>query len=188
MFLFRWIRNLVLLLVILIVLLFVVIVFLPKDYHGEVGIDIRSSRKEVFAKAQELSRWHLAAMFNGIDFDTMDIPMNIQSQIPVPGVNVDSVLSDIRDAAQSLKMKIKMVDSEFPSRVVYVVEGGPMNGMKPEILLYELNESHTKVAIKETFRFPGLLGGIKAFSVRFGMNKLNMTSLENLKKTCEQGR
>lgn len=188
MFLFRWIKNLILFTVFLVVLLVAVIVFLPKEYHGEVGVDIHASRKEVFTKTQELSRWHIAAMFGGITLDNMDIPKDIQTQIPVPGLNMDTLFSDIKGAAQSLKMKIKLLESESPSRIVYMVEGGPMDGMKPEVLLYELDEGHTKVTIKESFRFSGLLGGIKAFSVRFGMNKVNMTSLENLRKICEQGR
>ncbi len=172
----------------MIVLAIVVVVFLPKQYQGETGIDIRLSRKDVFDKAQDLKRWHTAAMLGGVSFDSMEIPRDIHSQIPVPGVNIDSLFAEVKDAAQSLKMKVKPLRTEFPSRIMYEVEGGPLHGMNPEILLFELDGQNTKVTIRESFEFRGLMGGIKAFSVRLAMNKLNAASLENLKKICEQGR
>lgn len=186
MFIFRWIKNLILFILFMIIVLFVIIFILPKEYSGEVGMDIRASREDVFVQAQNLSHWHIAAMLGGISFDQFDIPKDINSQVQIPGVNVDTMLAGVKDAAQSLKMKIRLVKTESPSRIVYAVNGGPLNGMEPEILLFELDNKNTKVTIKEKFAFVGLMGGVKAFSARFGMSKLNTGSLENLKKLCER--
>ena len=186
MFLFRWIKNLILFIIFTFIVLVAIIVFLPKEYSSETGIDIRASRETVFSKAQDLSRWHIAAMMNGISLDQFDIPKDINSQVQIPGINVDTMLTGLKDAAESLKMRIRLVKSESPARIIYVVEGGPLNGMQPEVLFFELDQNNTKVTIKESFVFAGLMGGIKAFSVRMGMNKLNSSSLESLKKICEQ--
>ncbi|MBL7960824.1 hypothetical protein JNL27_11360 [bacterium] len=185
MFLFRWIKNLILFVVFMIVVLVVIIFILPKEYNSETGIDIRASRDVIFAKAQHLQRWHMVAMMGGISFDNFDIPKDINSQVQIPGVNVDTMLAGVRDATQMLKMKVALVKADSPSRIVYKVSGGPLNGMEPEVLLFELDKNNTKVTIKEKFTFSGLLGGIKVLSVRIGMNKLNVSSLENLKKLCE---
>lgn len=186
MFLFRWIKNLILFVVIMIIALVVVIVFLPREYNNESGIDIRASRENVFSKAQNLSHWHVAAMMNGISLDQFEIPKNINSHVQIPGVNVDTMLTGIKDAAQSLKMRIRLVKSEPPTRIIYNVEGGPLNGMQPEVLFFELDGNNTKVTIKESFSFTGLWAGLHVIIVRMGMNKLNSGSLETLKKLCEQ--
>lgn len=186
MFLFRWIKNLILFVVFMIIVLVVVIVFLPREYNSETGIDIRTSRETVFSKALNLSHWHIAAMMNGLSLDPFDIPKNINSQVQIPGINVDTVLTGIKDAAQSLKMRIRLVNSEPPARIIYTVEGGPLNGMQPEVLFFELDRNNTKVTIKESFVFGDLWGGVRVLIVRMGMNKLNSNSLETLKKLCEQ--
>ncbi|MBL7993836.1 hypothetical protein JNM05_00550 [bacterium] len=188
MFLFRWIKNLILFVVFIVVVLVVIIFFLPKEYSSETGIDIRASREDIFGKAQNLQRWHVVAMMGGISFDNFDIPQDINSQVQIPGVNVDTMLAGVRDATKLLKMNVAFVKSDSPSRIVYKVFGGPLNGMEPEVLLFELDEKNTKVTIKEKFTFGGLWGGIKVLSVRIGMNKLNVSSLENLKKLCEQSK
>lgn len=186
MFLFRWIKNLILF-VCFIIFIFVVIIFiLPKEYHHEVGIDIHASREDIFVKAQSLPRWHVVAMMGGVAFDRIDIPKDLNSQVQIPGLNVDTMLAGMRDAVRSLNMKIRPVKAEPPARIVYAVEGGWLNGMEPEILLFELDKKNTKVTIREKFLFSGLWAGIKVQIVKFKMNKLNTHSLENLKKLCEQ--
>jgi hypothetical protein len=170
----------------MIIALVVVIVFLPKEYNNETGIDIRTSREAAFSKAQDLSRWHTAAIMNGISLDNFDIPKDINSHVQIPGINVDTMLTGIKDAAQSLKMRIRLVKSESPTRIIYIVEGGPLNGMQPEVLFFELDGNNTKVTIKESFTFTGLWAGLRVIMVRVGMNKLNSSSLETLKKLCEQ--
>lgn len=186
MFIFRWIKNLILFIAFLIIALVVIIFFLPKEYNSEVGIDIRASREDIFTKAQFLPRWHVVAMMGGISFDNIDIPKDINSQVQIPGVNVDTMLAGMRDATQSLKMKVKLVKAEFPSRIVYAVDGGWLSGMEPEILLFELDKKNTKVAIKEKFTFIGMWASVRVLIVKFRMNKLNDSSLKNLKNLCEQ--
>ena len=186
MFLFRWIKNVVLFVTFIIFIFIVIVFFMPKEYNSEVGIDIRASRQDIFNKAQNLTNWHVVAMLGSISLDKLDIPKDINSQVQIPGVNVDTMLAEVKDAAQSLKMSVHVIQSEPPSRIVYAVDGGWLNGMEPEVLFFELDPKNTKVTIRERYTFKGTWASLKVLIVKFRMNKLNGSSLENLKKLCEQ--
>ncbi|MCB0834341.1 MAG: hypothetical protein KDC45_12820 [Bacteroidetes bacterium] len=177
---FRFIRRLVTLAIVLVVVLVLVIVFLPRKYEREYLVHIDKPRPLVFERAKNLKSWNLAATMDGID---LDMAKGLNTPDGLPGV--DSLRDALKGFAELANIQCKLIRVEEPQSLVYELVGGPLDGLKPKMTFMEVEDKSTLVSLTESYQFVGLLGGIKAFSAKFAMDKLNARNMENLKTLCE---
>lgn len=182
---FRFIKRLILLTLVLVIALIAVILFLPKNYEREHIVNIARPKSEVFRMAQNLKTWNLMAMAEGLD---IKMPDKLPSPVQIQGVQTDSLLAMFRGLGELADIRCRIIETDEPNRLQMELTGGPLNGLKPELTFKEVDDKTTLVALKEAYQFEGWMGGLKAFSARFAMDKVNAQNLENLKKICEQTR
>ncbi len=173
---FKFIKHLLFFVIILLGLLFV----LSKTYDSETRIEINAPQEKVFAHAQKLSEWNTAAAAGGIAYNGFHL-----AEYNIPGLNVDSLISNVSGLAKFLNITCESVKVQPPGLIVFRIHGGPKNGVEPEVLVDKMDEKRTRVTLKEQFRFESFFGSLDALLAKYGSGKSNEENLERLKKICE---
>ncbi len=179
---FKFIRRLIYLAVILFIVGFLLIIMFPNHYEKESVIDIDAPAEKVFTNAEKLGQWNMYAMLSGYT------EMTKQSGDKTKPANdpVDRYAGQIKNQIGSMEMKVSLVKADYPRSLSYKIEGGPMNGMQPEMYFAKIDDKKTRVTHKERYMFSGFFGSIKAFAAKYGTGRLTENGLTNLKKISEQ--
>jgi hypothetical protein len=178
---FRFIKRLIFLVLLMGIVAWVASVFLPKTYEAESSILIRASKPQIFAQATQLESWNLLSIYGEFptDFELPDKPVSGADPL------IDSLVSSVRQHAETMKVRCRITVSEEPDRIVFEAEGGPVHGLQAEIVLVKHDQEFTRVTMNERLRFEGFFGSLKALAARHGGIRLQERSLQNLKKQCE---
>lgn len=179
---FKWLRRLIVLALIIVVAGLILIVMFPNRYEKETMIEINAPADIVFSRAEKLEQWNMYAMLSGYAGSVKDIKGKGQ----IPAGDLDQYTGAIKDQIGSLDMKVLIVKSDCPKLLSYRIDGGPMNGIQPEMIFTKIDEQKTRVTHKESYIFSGFFGSIKAFAAKYGTGKLTENGLTNLKKISEQ--
>lgn len=184
-------KKFLIVVLVIIVAAFVAILALPGTYALEESIEIAASPSAVYNAAINVARWNMLGMMGmmgsmpSVPKGQMQMPKEMQDKMP-GGMDPSSMMEGmqkVQKAMSSVKLKVK--SSTAPGKIVFKMEGGPMDGMEPEMTIEKSTEKSSRVTIRESYKFEGFFAGIKAISAKMGSKKLNATSLQNLKKACE---
>lgn len=176
---FRWIRRLILFTLFLGIVAILLIILFPNRYEKESVIEINAPVEKVFSMAEKLELWNMYAMLSGSSVALKEL--KDKRKTGDLGDYTDKIVGSI----ENLNMRVSIVKSDYPKRLVYKIEGGPMSGIEPEMHFIKLEETKTRVIHQENYIFTGLTGSIKAFAVKYGTGKLSENGLGNLKKISE---
>jgi hypothetical protein len=163
-----------------VIILTIVLLVLPKNYELEVSADIGANGILVYNVAQNVKAWNAMGMMGGMG--QVDL-----SQIKLPeaqGLPTDKLGSVMKGVSGAMQMKFTVTKTEFPTLIAYKIEGGPMDGVEPQVSIAKVNDAATKVTIKESFEYKGFLGGAKAFLAKRASKLNHEKSLEILKRMC----
>jgi hypothetical protein len=174
---FKFIKHLLFFVFVLIVLMLV----LSKTYDRETSMEIHAPQDKVFAHVQSLSQWNRTAMIGGIGYNAFHL-----SGYNIPGVNMDSLISNISGLAKFMNISCEVIKVESPELMICRIHGGPRNGVAPEIRVTKVDEKTTQVTIREHFRFESFFGSLDALIAKYGSGKSTEENLANLKRICEQ--
>lgn len=177
---FRFFKRLLLAVVFLLALALVASWLLPDSYEHQSSIVVNASKTEVYRHAANLESWYLIAMYGDIPVGFGLDDLYRTGKEPA----VDSLVVSVRRGAEGLKVRCRIVRREEPDLIGYEASGGPVQGLKGEIVLVRDGES-TRVTLKETLQFEGFFGSLKALAAKHAGSKLQMESLKNLKTRCE---
>ena len=100
-------------------------------------------------------------------------------------LNLDSIRQEVLDQAKSLKVRFMVIEQVEPEKIVFRIDGGPVPGLEPQVIISKLNDERCIVQLKEKYTFEGMTAGFKALAGRFGSGRLQESSLRNLKEFCE---
>jgi len=109
------------------------------------------------------------------------------SQVKLPdtqGLPTDKLGSVVKGVSGAMQMKFTVTKTEFPALIAYKIEGGPMDGVEPQVSIAKVSDAATKVTIRESFEYKGFLGGAKAFLAKRASRINHEKSLEILKRMC----
>lgn len=162
----------------------IALLVLPKSYEIEESIDIGAAQYSVFNVVKNLRNWIPLAMMGNLPTGNTKIPAHVQKQMDARGMG--QMMSGMQGASGIMKMKFKVIAVEPPKKIQYEIEGGPLSGIKPEVLIEKVEAKLSKVTIHETYEFEGFFGGLRALAARFGSAKMHRSNLEKLKKRCEK--
>ncbi len=169
-------------------LVLLLVLVLPGDYQREVSILIRAPRSRVYAKARQLNEWNILATFAGLSRKRLEIPPEIAGYASEAGGFANWTDRGLDEAAASLP-RFRITEARYPALVAYRMDGGPLPGVEPRIVIEEAPSADwkatTRVTIREQYQFSGFWAGVKALSGRFAAEKLHRRNLERLRDLCE---
>ena len=178
---FKLIKRLIKLAIFLAALLLIGMFVLPNDYTSEATTEINAPREKVYQIAQNISQWHVYTVLNNLPLNDISLPGSGKAG----GLDLDSIKKEIRESAKAMKVRFMIIEQQEPEKIVFRIDGGPVPGIEPEIIISELNEQRCLVQLKEKYTFEGLAAGFKALAGRFGSSGLQEKSLRSLKEFCE---
>lgn len=176
---------------------FFLILVLPGDYRREVSVLIRAPRAKVYSQVRQLSQWNALAMFTDLTRKRVEIPPEV-SQYAGRDTNLsdwlagrpDNAPDDVGDGLSGYLPQLRITEARYPALLVYRVDGGPLPGVEPRVIIEEAEsrdwKTVTRVTIREEYRFFGFWAGIKALSARFAAEKLHRRNLNKLRELCEE--
>jgi len=169
----------------------IAILALPGAYTLEEGIEIGAPQPAVFAIASQPNRWNMLGMMAtmgsmpAMPTGQMQLPKEMRDTMP-GGMDLGSMMEGMQKIQKTMgSVKIKVKSSAAPGKIVFKIEGGPMDSMEPEMSIERKADRITLVAIRESYTFQGVFSGVKAITAKMASKKLNATNLQNLKRVCE---
>lgn len=168
------------------------VLVLPGDYRREVSVLIRAPRSKVYAKVRQLNEWNALAMFSDLTRKKIDIPPEVAEYADRESGSLGWLGGNERRSSSeaSYLPQLRITEARYPALLVYRVDGGPLPGVEPRVIIEEAPsrdwKALTKVTIREEYRFMGFWAGIKALSARFAAEKLHRRDLEKLRELCEE--